>query len=137
MFNVKTNFTIFRSWAMFIQRSFGRRMLYLRVIRSSPQIREQRPLPKVRCMGSSHSWTPHFADDGAWMLDTSGINHVNWSADRAKEVWILYHMMLADKRRVPHCRGMFGFGLGLELGFGLHLCVHLPRVLYLLIVLPV
>ena len=31
-------------------------------------------------MGSSHSWTPLFADDGAWLMDTSGIKHIVWSA---------------------------------------------------------
>ena len=50
------------------------------------QVRTRRPMPKVRCMGSSHSWSPHFADDGAWMVDTSGINHLQWSADQPKQV---------------------------------------------------
>ena len=45
-------------------------------------------MPKVRCMGSSHSWSHHFADDGAWMVDTSGINHLEWSADQPKQVGI-------------------------------------------------
>eukprot|EP00904_Undaria_pinnatifida_P008489 jgi/Undpi1/4770/HiC_scaffold_18.g08123.m1 len=52
------------------------------------QVRAQRPMPKVRCMGSGHSWSPHFADDGAWMLDTSGMNKLHWSADQPKQVTI-------------------------------------------------
>lgn len=37
-------------------------------------------LPKIRCMGISHSWSPLFADDGAWLIDTSGLNNIDWSA---------------------------------------------------------
>ncbi|CAM9428981.1 unnamed protein product [Laminaria digitata] len=36
--------------------------------------------PSIRCMGSSHSWTPLFADDGAWLMDTSGMKDIVWSA---------------------------------------------------------
>lgn len=36
--------------------------------------------PSVRCMGSSQSWSPLFADNGAWLLDTSGMNKITWSA---------------------------------------------------------
>ncbi|CAM9622675.1 unnamed protein product, partial [Ectocarpus sp. 8 AP-2014] len=39
------------------------------------------PSPKIRCTGSSHSWTNLFADDGAWLVDTSGLKDIVWSAD--------------------------------------------------------
>ncbi|CAM9157892.1 unnamed protein product [Scytosiphon promiscuus] len=39
------------------------------------------PSPRVRCTGSSHSWTQLFADDGAWLVDTSGLRDIVWSAD--------------------------------------------------------
>lgn len=43
-------------------------------------------MPKIRCMGSGHSWTHLFGDDGSWMLDTSGLNEIVWSADNPKQV---------------------------------------------------
>ncbi|CAM9160347.1 unnamed protein product [Ectocarpus sp. 6 AP-2014] len=39
------------------------------------------PSPKIRCTGSSHSWTNLFADDGAWLVDTTGLKDIVWSAD--------------------------------------------------------
>lgn len=38
-------------------------------------------MPKIRCMGVGHSWTHFFADDGAWLLNTSGMKDLAWSAD--------------------------------------------------------
>eukprot|EP00903_Cladosiphon_okamuranus_P006469 g6329.t1 len=38
------------------------------------------PSPKIRCTGSSHSWTNLFADDGAWLVDTTGLKDITWSA---------------------------------------------------------
>lgn len=44
------------------------------------QARGMASTPSVRCMGSSQSWSPLFADNGAWLLDTRGINKITWSA---------------------------------------------------------
>lgn len=43
-------------------------------------------MPKIRCVGSGHSWTHLFADDGSWVLDTSGINDIVWSSDCPTQV---------------------------------------------------
>eukprot|EP00752_Nemacystus_decipiens_P008514 g7603.t1 len=44
------------------------------------EARAASPSPQVRCTGSSHSWTNLFADDGAWLVDTSGLKEITWSA---------------------------------------------------------
>lgn len=44
------------------------------------QARAANPSPQIRCTGSSHSWTNLFADDGAWLVDTTGLKDITWSA---------------------------------------------------------
>lgn len=57
------------------------------------QARKMDHPPSIRCMGSSHSWTPLFADDGAWLLDTSGIKGIVWSAtDNPTQVISTHHL---------------------------------------------
>lgn len=46
----------------------------------SLQAKAADPSPQIRCTGSSHSWTSLFADDGAWLVDTSGLKDITWSA---------------------------------------------------------
>ena len=50
------------------------------------QARAKSPMTKIRCMGSGHSWTNLFADDGSWLMDTSGINEIVWSPDNPYQV---------------------------------------------------
>ncbi|CAN0101125.1 unnamed protein product [Pylaiella littoralis] len=45
------------------------------------EAREAKACPqRIRCTGSSHSWTHLFADDGAWLVDTRGLKDITWSA---------------------------------------------------------
>lgn len=44
------------------------------------QARAADPSPQLRCTGSSHSWTNLFADDGGWLVDTSGLKDITWSS---------------------------------------------------------
>lgn len=73
----------FRNWAATVQTAPAK---VLRpksvedVLRALQDARGMGHPPRIRCMGSSHSWTPLFADDGAWLLDTSGMKDIVWSA---------------------------------------------------------
>eukprot|EP00904_Undaria_pinnatifida_P002572 jgi/Undpi1/12315/HiC_scaffold_5.g01991.m1 len=73
----------FRNWAATVQTAPAK---VLRpkstkdVLKALKKARGMENPPTIRCMGSSHSWTPLFADDGAWLMDTSGIKHIVWSA---------------------------------------------------------
>eukprot|EP00903_Cladosiphon_okamuranus_P014134 g13135.t1 len=81
----------FRNWAASVQTAPAK-VLRPKSVREVQgilaQARAKSPMPKIRCMGSGHSWTHLFGDDGSWMMDTSGINEIVWSPDRPYEVTI-------------------------------------------------
>lgn len=81
----------FRNWAASVQTAPSKvlRPKSVREIQGIlAQARAKSPMPKIRCMGSGHSWTHLFADDGSWMLDTSGLNDIVWNADNPYQVTI-------------------------------------------------
>lgn len=61
------------------------------------------PLPKIRCMGAGHSWSPLFADDGAWIVDTSNLNDIVWSATDSPTQVIKAAIYVAVLRVEPVC----------------------------------
>ncbi|CAM9913168.1 unnamed protein product [Ectocarpus fasciculatus] len=81
----------FRNWAASVQTAPAK-VLKPKSIRDVQEILSQarcrNPMPKIRCMGSGHSWTHLFADDGSWMVDTSGINDIVWNSDCPTQVTI-------------------------------------------------
>ncbi|CAM9747545.1 unnamed protein product [Pylaiella littoralis] len=81
----------FRNWAASVQTAPAK-VLKPETVRDVQgilaQARGHNPMPKIRCMGSGHSWAHLFGDDGSWMLDTSGLNEIVWSADNPKQVTI-------------------------------------------------
>ncbi|CAN0224179.1 unnamed protein product [Ectocarpus sp. 6 AP-2014] len=81
----------FRNWAATVQTAPAK-VLKPKSIRDVQEILSQarcrNPMPKIRCVGSGHSWTHLFADDGSWVLDTSGINDIVWSSDCPTQVTI-------------------------------------------------
>lgn len=60
-------------------------------------------MPKMRCQGSGHSWTPFFADDGSWAIDTRGLNDICWSADNPTQVTLTLSTAFLRRR----CRGLY------------------------------
>eukprot|EP00752_Nemacystus_decipiens_P003494 g3227.t1 len=81
----------FRNWAASVQTAPAK-VLRPKSVREVQgilaQARAKSPMTKIRCMGSGHSWTNLFADDGSWMMDTSGLNEIVWSPDNPYQVTI-------------------------------------------------
>ena len=75
---------------------------------SQVQARARSPMTKIRCMGSGHSWTNLFADDGSWMMDTSGMNEIVWSPDSPYEVRMSMRMCRGKSYSLmPHPKSSF------------------------------
>ncbi|CAM9741720.1 unnamed protein product [Ascophyllum nodosum] len=73
----------FRNWAATVQTAPARVLKpanVLQVQKILQEARGQNPMPKIRCVGSGHSWSPLFADDGAWLIDTSDMKDIKWNA---------------------------------------------------------
>lgn len=65
-------------------------------------------MTKIRCMGSGHSWTNMFADDGSWMMDTSGMNEIVWSPDSPYQVRMSMRMCRGKSYSLmPHTKSSF------------------------------
>lgn len=54
-------------------------------------------------MGAGHSWSPLFADDGAWIVDTSSLNDIVWSATDSPTQVIKAAIHVAVLRVEPVC----------------------------------
>eukprot|EP00904_Undaria_pinnatifida_P002571 jgi/Undpi1/12314/HiC_scaffold_5.g01990.m1 len=75
----------FKNWAGSVQTAPAkvlRPTSIWRVKRILAKARGMSSTPSVRCMGASHSWSSLFADNGAWLLDTRGLNKIIWSATK-------------------------------------------------------
>ena len=65
------------------------------------QARGMPSTPSVRCMGASHSWSSLFADNGAWLLDTRGLNKIIWSATKNPTQVMIWDRLLLQYLTKP------------------------------------
>eukprot|EP00904_Undaria_pinnatifida_P002573 jgi/Undpi1/12316/HiC_scaffold_5.g01992.m1 len=73
----------FRNWAATVQTAPAKVLRPKSVKDVRKALKKARGMdhpPRIRCMGSSHSETPLFADDGAWLMDTSRMKDIVWNA---------------------------------------------------------